>query len=58
MAFFEFKQGLIVNISSAGGLGFIFNAAYGVGKCAMDRMAADMNHELRNTGTLEILQNF
>ena len=23
----------------------------------MDRMAADMNHELRNTGTLEILQD-
>jgi len=42
--------GLIVNMSSMGGVGYIFNAAYGVGKCAMDRMAADMNHELRGTG--------
>ena len=42
--------GLIANMSSMGGIGYIFNTAYGVGKCAMDRMAADMNHELRETG--------
>ena len=29
-------SGLIVNMSSAGGAGYIFNAAYGIGKCAMD----------------------
>ncbi|VDM27531.1 unnamed protein product [Toxocara canis] len=41
------KRGLIVNISSVGGLTYLFNVAYGVGKCAMDRMAADMGDELR-----------
>ena len=29
------KQGLIVNVSSAGGLGYLFNVAYGVGKAAV-----------------------
>ena len=29
------KQGLIVNISSAGGLVYLFNVAYGVGKEAV-----------------------
>lgn len=41
------KQGLIVNVSSAGGLRYLFNVAYGVGKAATDRMAADMAVELR-----------
>ncbi|WAR19567.1 DHRS1-like protein [Mya arenaria] len=41
------KQGLIVNISSAGGLRYLFNAAYGIGKEACDRMAADCGFELR-----------
>ncbi|KHN84377.1 Dehydrogenase/reductase SDR family member 1 [Toxocara canis] len=41
------KRGLIVNISSVGGLTYLFNVAYGVGKCAVDRMAADMANELR-----------
>lgn len=41
------KSGLIVNISSVGGLQYLFNVAYGVGKCAMDRMAIDMAEELR-----------
>ena len=40
------KQGLIVNVSSGGGLRYIFNAAYGIGKEACDRMAADCGHEL------------
>ncbi|XP_041376040.1 dehydrogenase/reductase SDR family member 1-like [Gigantopelta aegis] len=41
------KQGLIVNISSAGGLVYLFNVAYGVGKEACDRMAADCSVELK-----------
>lgn len=40
------KRGLIVNISSGGGLRYLFNAAYGIGKEACDRMAADCGHEL------------
>lgn len=41
------KQGLIVNVSSAGGLKYIFNIPYGVGKQALDRMAVDCAIELR-----------
>jgi len=41
------KKGLIVIVSSAGGLRYIFNTAYGVGKAACDRMAGDIGHELR-----------
>ncbi|CAI5455218.1 unnamed protein product [Caenorhabditis angaria] len=40
---------LIVNISSVGGGVYLFNTCYGVGKCAKDRMAHDMGHELQNT---------
>jgi len=43
----ERKSGLIVNISSMGGLNYLFNVPYGVGKAAVDRMAADCGHELR-----------
>ncbi|KAJ8302552.1 hypothetical protein KUTeg_018948, partial [Tegillarca granosa] len=42
------KKGLIINISSAGGLRYLFNICYGVGKEACDRMAADCAFELRN----------
>ncbi|XP_077865652.1 dehydrogenase/reductase SDR family member 1-like [Saccoglossus kowalevskii] len=41
------KQGLIINISSQGGLMYFFNVAYGVGKAGVDRMARDCAHELR-----------
>jgi len=40
------KKGLIVNLSSFGGLDYIFNVAYGIGKSGMDRMANDMAIEL------------
>jgi len=43
-------SGIIVNMSSPGGLTYLFNTAYGVGKAAQDRMAADFNHELKGTG--------
>lgn len=40
------KQGLIVNVGSFGGVNYIFDVAYGIGKAAMDRMANDMAIEL------------
>lgn len=41
-------DGLVVNISSFAGAAYAFNLAYGVGKCAVDRMAKDMAFELRD----------
>ena len=41
------KDGLIVNISSAGGMVYIFNTAYGAGKAAVDKMAHDCGTELK-----------
>lgn len=41
------KTGLIVNVSSGGGLRYLFNVAYGIGKAACDRMAADCAIELK-----------
>jgi len=43
----ERQKGLIVNVSSMGGLRYVFNVAYGVGKAALDRMTADTAMELR-----------
>jgi len=40
-------SGLIINISSFGGLQYLFNCAYGIGKAACDRMASDCAHELK-----------
>ncbi|VDK48230.1 unnamed protein product [Anisakis simplex] len=40
------KNGLIVTVSSSGGLRFLFGTAYGTGKAACDRLAADMAHDL------------
>lgn len=42
------KQGLICTISSWGGMSYIFGTAYGVGKAACDRLAADMAVELKS----------
>ncbi|XP_057714464.1 dehydrogenase/reductase SDR family member 1 [Corythoichthys intestinalis] len=47
-------QGLIVNISSMGGLRYLFNVPYGVGKAACDRMAVDMAMELRSRGVASV----
>ncbi|XP_071091825.1 dehydrogenase/reductase SDR family member 1-like [Haliotis cracherodii] len=41
------KQGLIINVSSIGGLSYLFNVPYGVGKEACDRMAKDCSVELK-----------
>ncbi|CAM5100735.1 unnamed protein product [Eretmochelys imbricata] len=43
-------RGLIIVISSPGGLRYIFNVPYGVGKAACDRLAADCAVELRPYG--------
>ena len=43
-------RGLIVNISSSGASGFAWHVAYGVGKCALDRVTADTAHQLRDHG--------
>uniref|UniRef100_F6PKN0 Dehydrogenase/reductase 1 n=1 Tax=Monodelphis domestica TaxID=13616 RepID=F6PKN0_MONDO len=43
-------RGLIVVISSIGGLQYFFNVPYGVGKAACDRLATDCAHELRPHG--------
>lgn len=47
-------QGLIITLSSWGGLGPIFGVAYGVGKTACDRLAADMAQELKPHGVTSL----
>jgi NAD(P)-dependent dehydrogenase (short-subunit alcohol dehydrogenase family) len=42
-------RGLIANISSSGSVQYAHNVLYGVGKAALDKMTADMHHELRDT---------
>ncbi len=50
------QQGLICTLSSWGGLSYIFGAAYGAGKAACDRLAADIAVELKpyNVASLSI----
>jgi NAD(P)-dependent dehydrogenase (short-subunit alcohol dehydrogenase family) len=43
-------SGLIAHISSFAGDMYLYNVAYGVTKQAVDRMASDMAHELREDG--------
>ena len=40
-------RGLVVNVSSSGAIAFAWHVAYGVGKCALDRVTADTAHQLR-----------
>ncbi len=47
---FEAGGGLIVNVSSSGAVMYAHNVVYGVGKAAVDKMTADMAHELEGTG--------
>jgi NAD(P)-dependent dehydrogenase (short-subunit alcohol dehydrogenase family) len=42
------RSGLIVHVSATAGQGYSENVVYGVSKAAVDRMAADMAHELRS----------
>ncbi len=46
--------GLIVNVSSFAGAGFQLNVAYGVGKAGVDRLAADMAHDLAPHGVASV----
>ncbi|XP_059914994.1 dehydrogenase/reductase SDR family member 1 [Gadus macrocephalus] len=50
----EQGRGLIVMISSIGGLKYLFNVSYGVGKAACDRLAADMAVELKRSGVASV----
>ena len=43
-------SGLIANISSSGAEEYAWQVAYGVGKCALDRITADTAHELERFG--------
>lgn len=44
------RAGLIANVSSSGAAEYAWHVAYGVGKCALDRLTADTAHELREHG--------
>lgn len=44
------NAGLIVNVSSSGAEEYAWQVAYGVGKCALDRITADTAHELQSHG--------
>lgn len=44
------RSGLIANVSSSGAREYAWHVAYGVGKCALDRITADTAHELREHG--------
>jgi NAD(P)-dependent dehydrogenase (short-subunit alcohol dehydrogenase family) len=43
-------RGLIVNVTSDGAIQYAHNVPYGVGKAAVDKMSADMAHELKPHG--------
>lgn len=45
---------LICLVSSFGGKSYTFNVAYGVGKAAIDRLAADMAYQLKKYGVATI----
>jgi NAD(P)-dependent dehydrogenase (short-subunit alcohol dehydrogenase family) len=44
------ERGLIINVSSSGAAEYAWHVAYGVGKCALDRLTADSARELRRHG--------
>jgi dehydrogenase/reductase SDR family protein 1 len=44
------RAGIIVNVSSAGAANYVFNAAYGAAKAALDKLSADMARDLKDTG--------
>ncbi|MFD7847739.1 SDR family NAD(P)-dependent oxidoreductase [Nocardia sp. NPDC059764] len=48
------SRGLIVSVSSPGAVRHMHNAVYGVGKTAVDRLTADMAHDLEGTGTTAV----
>lgn len=44
------KGSLVVNVSSPGGLDYLFDVSYGVAKAALDRLSSDMALELNSLG--------
>ncbi|MFC4374493.1 SDR family NAD(P)-dependent oxidoreductase [Nocardia halotolerans] len=48
------SAGLIVNISSPGAQRYTHNAVYGVAKTALDRLTADLAHDLDGTGATAV----
>ncbi|WP_019926962.1 SDR family NAD(P)-dependent oxidoreductase [Nocardia sp. BMG111209] len=46
--------GLIVNVSSPGAVHYTHNTVYGVAKAAVDRLTADLAHDLRDTGVTAV----
>jgi NAD(P)-dependent dehydrogenase (short-subunit alcohol dehydrogenase family) len=48
------NNGVIINISSQGAKDYLFFLAYGVGKCAVDRMTSDMAFELKDYNVASI----
>ena len=46
--------GMIVNVSSPGGLSYHFSSSYGAGKAGLDRLTADMAIELKDKGIAAI----
>ena len=48
------NAGLMVQISSGGGMGYLFDVGYGVGKAALDRLSADMAVELKPHGVYSL----
>ena len=43
------KQGLIVNVSSPGGMRYLFNVAYGTGKAAVSEPKGTVSRRLGGT---------
>jgi dehydrogenase/reductase SDR family protein 1 len=50
----ENKSGLMVQVSSFGGYGYLFDVGYGVGKAGLDRLSADMAAELNTHGVSSV----
>ena len=50
----ENKSGLMVQVSSFGGHGYLFDVGYGVGKAGLDRLSADMAAELITHGVSSV----
>ena len=48
------KSGLMVQVSSFGGVQYIFDVGYGVGKAGLDRLTTDMAAELKPHGVQAI----
>lgn len=44
------QSGLVINIGSAAGAGYVFDVAYGVGKAGVDRLTSDAATEFKQRG--------